>query len=468
MISKIIQILFALCSIVFSQSVETGDAFNKYMSPDGGINPLSGTVSFSVPLATLSAGGVSTSFALNYSGNVSQSVKNRNDISPTGWVGLGWSMGFAKIVSENNHSMSFLDDFYYLITAEGVRYKLIYEENRWWIEDLPYWLVERHVETKNLNGKTFEIVVGWVLTDDLGNKYQYGDMSYCLTNALDTACSVQGATAYELGFPAFGHTGESIGGSDIPYPVSWSLAKIYDWKNNTLTYSYYQFQEKIRHGSWTSRNGYTKETYLKEVRSSMGSYVKFVLSDKNEGDFEGEVVDAVGKEELSADDEIDAFADPLERKFLSKIELYGMDGEILQTVTFCYEALKVSPSLDIDENKKYVKRLLTRIVRVNGSGKEMKRESYEYYDNVYKAYLNDSYALGMMKEIQGANCGKVSFDYVYQAIDKQPLTIHSEKLPVVSVVIWKMELLIYSVLIKTRKRLLCIIGKMVPGTFERN
>lgn len=439
MISKIIQILFALCSIVFSQSVETGDAFNKYMSPDGGINPLSGTVSFSVPLATLSAGDVSTSFALNYSGNVSQSVKNRNDISPTGWVGLGWSMGFAKIVSENNHSMSLLDDFYYLITAEGVRYKLIYEGNRWWIEDLPYWLVERHVETKNLNGKTFEIVVGWVLTDDLGNKYQYGDMSYCLTNALDTACSAQGATAYELGFPAFGHTGESIGGSDIPYPVSWSLAKIYDWKNNTLTYSYYQFQEKIRHGSWTSRNGYTKETYLKEVRSSMGSYVKFVLSNKNEGDFEGEVVDAVGKEELSADDEIDAFADPLERKFLSKIELYGMDGEILQTVAFCYEALKVSPSLDVDENKKYVKRLLTRIVRANGSGKEMKRESYEYYDNVYKAYLNDSYALGMMKEIQGANCGKVSFDYVYQAIDKQPLTIHSEKLPVVSVSLGYLE-----------------------------
>lgn len=42
---------------MFSQSVETGDAFNKYMYPDGGINPLSGTVSFSVPLATLSAGG---------------------------------------------------------------------------------------------------------------------------------------------------------------------------------------------------------------------------------------------------------------------------------------------------------------------------------------------------------------------------------------------------------------------------
>lgn len=433
MLSKILQTLLALCSIVFSQSVETGDAFNKYMSPDGGINPLSGTVSFSVPLATLSAGGVSTSFTLNYSGNVSQNVKNRNDRSPTGWVGLGWSMGFAKIVSENNHSMSLLDDFYYLITAEGVRYKLIFDGNRWWIEGLPYWLVERLVETKNLNGKIFEIVIGWILTDDSGNKYQYGDMSYCLTNVLDTSCSAQGATAYELGFPAFGHTGESIDGSDVPYPVSWSLAKIYDWKNNTLTYSYYQFQEKIKHGSWTSQNGYTKETYLKEVRSSMGSYVKFVLSNKNEGDFEGEVVDAVGKEELSADDEIDAFVDPLERKFLSKVELYGMDGEILQTVGFCYKALKVSPSLDADENKKYIKRLLTRIVWANGAGKETKRESYEYYDNVYKAYLNDSYALGMMKEIQGANCGKVSFDYIYQAIDKQPLTIHSEKLPVVSV-----------------------------------
>lgn len=435
---KILQILFVACSVVLAQSVETGNAFNKYMSPDGGINPLSGTVGFSVPIATLSAGSVSASFALNYSGNVSRSVKNRNDLSPTSWVGLGWSMGFAKIVGENNHSMSLLDDFYYLVTAEGVRYKLIYEGNRWWIEGLPYWLVERRIETKVLGGKTFEIVVGWILTDDSGNKYQYGDMSYCGSNTLDSACGVQGATAYELGFPAFGHTGESIDGDDVPYPVSWSLAKIYDWKNNSLTYSYCQFREKIKHGSWISQNGYTKEAYLKEVRSSMGSYVKFILSDKNEGDFEGEVVDVIGKEEFVGDD-IDAFVDPLERKFLSKVELYGMDGEILQTIGFCYKALKISPGLNADENKKYVKRLLTRIVWTNGSGKETKRESYEYYDNVYKAYSNDSYALGMMKEIRGANCGKVSFDYVYQAIDKQPLTIHAEKLPVVNVSLGYLE-----------------------------
>lgn len=439
MFFKFLQAIILLCAASFAQSVETGNAFNQYMSPDGGINPLSGTVSFSVPIATLSAGSVYTSFTLNYSGNVSQSVKNRNDLSQTSWIGLGWSMGFAKIVSENNHSMSLLDDFYYLITAEGIRYKLIYEKNRWWIEGLPYWRAERQTETKILNGKSFEIVVGWILTDDSGNKYRYGDGNYCANNTSDSVCSEQGATTYELGFPAFGHTGESIGGDDVPYPVSWNLAGIYDWKNNSLKFSYYQVQEKIKHRTWTSRNGYTKEAYLKEVRSSMGSSIKFFLADKNKGDFEGEVIDAIGKEELTETDEMDAFVDPLERKFLSKVELYGMDGKILQTIGLCYKALKVSPSLDADENKKYVKRLLSSIVWTNGTGKETKQESYTYYDDIYKAYLNNTYALGMMKEIQGANCGKVQFDYVYQAVDKKPSNIHSETLPVVNVSLGYLE-----------------------------
>ena len=439
MFRSLIITLLVACSTAFSQSVESGSAFNKYMSPDAGINPLSGTVSFSVPIATLSAGSVSTSFSLNYSGNVSQSVKSRNDLSPTGWVGLGWSMGFAKIVSDNSHSMSLLDDFYYLVTAEGLRYKLIYDGSRWWVEGLPYWLVERKVETKVFDDKTFEIVVGWILTDDSGNRYQYGDLSYCENNGSVSACSEQGATSYELGFPAYGHTGESIGGTDVPYPVSWNLAKISDWKENSIRYFYKQIQEGVKHGSWNSQNRYTKEIYLEKVKSSMGSFVKFVLAEKNQGDFEGEVVDAIGKEELDIEDENDAFIDPVERKFLSKIELYGMDGKVLQTVGICYSPLKVSPSLDADENKKYVKRLLTSIVWANGDGKEVKRESYSYYDNVYKAYFNEKYELGLMKEIQGANCGKVKFDYLYQAVDKMPSSVHSEQLPVVSVSLGYLE-----------------------------
>ena len=67
MFRSLIITLLVACSTAFSQSVESGSAFNKYMSPDAGINPLSGTVSFSVAIATLSAGSVSTSFSLNYS-----------------------------------------------------------------------------------------------------------------------------------------------------------------------------------------------------------------------------------------------------------------------------------------------------------------------------------------------------------------------------------------------------------------
>lgn len=233
---------------------------------------------------------------------------------------------------------------------------------------MPYWRVERLTEMKTLEGKTFEIVIGWILTDDSGNSYRYGDMAYCESTDSTGKCSGQGATSYELGFPAFGHVGEIIEGADVPYPTTWNLAQIDDRNGNSVRFSYARVWERIRSRFWKSRNRYTKESYLEEAKASTGAAVKFVLGKKGLGNFEGEFVDAVGKDELDEGDEIDAFVDPLERKFLSKIELYGMDGKILQTVGLCYRPLKLSPSLDSDENKKFVKRLLTDIVWANSAG----------------------------------------------------------------------------------------------------
>lgn len=102
----------------FAQSAEEGNPFNQYMSADAGVNLLSGTVALSKTLASISAGDAQASFTMNYSGNIAQAVNNRNDVAPTGWLGLGWSMGFAKIIVEHNGTMALVDDSYYLMTAE--------------------------------------------------------------------------------------------------------------------------------------------------------------------------------------------------------------------------------------------------------------------------------------------------------------------------------------------------------------
>ena len=132
--------------VVFAAEAESSNAFNQYMSPEGGVNPLSGTVAFSKPVARISAGRLSATFSLNYSGNVFKAVKTKNDEAPTGWVGLGFSLGFAQIVSDHNGSMFLGDDVYWLVTAEGLRSRILYEGGRWWLEGQPYWKLERVTE----------------------------------------------------------------------------------------------------------------------------------------------------------------------------------------------------------------------------------------------------------------------------------------------------------------------------------
>ena len=70
------------------------------MSPEGGINPMSGTVALQKEIASISVGQVGTSFTLSYSGNIFKDVETQNKDISSGLVGLGWSLGRAQIVCD--------------------------------------------------------------------------------------------------------------------------------------------------------------------------------------------------------------------------------------------------------------------------------------------------------------------------------------------------------------------------------
>ena len=446
--------LFSFC-VAYATSNETGNAFNEYMSPESGINPMSGTVAFSKKLTEISSGTLKSTLTLNYSGNVFQNVQNRNDKYPSSWLGLGWSMGFAQIVSENNGSMSLEDDTYYLRTAEGLTGKIVNDptkSKKWWIESMPFWNVEPIVvKDQTFGSKKYDIIVGWTLTDPNGNKYTYGEGVFCGNTSNGKPCSEQGATQYELSWPeTYGHTGSAIGGRDYPYPTVWNLSKQVDLNGNTLTYYYEQVMEGLKistsklnfaFGSflfpnstvssvanayspgtynWQSINKYTKECYLKKIVSSTGTKIELSLKEKGEKEFEGELIDLNGKNETLKNGIEDAVVDPLERKYLSEIKVIGKDNKAIGYIEFCYKPLKLVPTANEAENKKYVKRLLTRIVWFNGNHKETERESYVYNEDVGAV---GEKAVGALVEIQGSNCGLISFKY-----EKKNLTATEDKL----------------------------------------
>ena len=419
-------LIILLSSTLFSQSVEQGNAFNKFMGAEDGINPLSGSVAFKKTLATISSGQASYSIEMNYSGNVQEVVKNRNDIALSGWVGLGWSLGHAKIVADDAGTMWIGDDSYSLQTDAGISFKMVKDGNgKWWIEGLPYWLVEQ--KTKKVlfkaNGieKEYLIVVGWELTSDAGIKYAYGDMDFTAGENI----SKQHATEYTIANPyTLGIVGVYENGEASQYPNAWNLSKIEDYNGNYLLFSYEQYMEKVRKNTSTDNEqyvtkvGYTKECYLKSIESSKGESISFITERKNfnrefidnQGDFEdnsGTFENHNGVFKQPDGTIPDSYMDPMERRFLSQIVFYGNNGEALKYIDFCYEPLDVMIKGKV--NQDYVKRLLVSITETSKGGNETK-EVFSYIRKELDAD-NNPLPLGAMDSIIGPNCGVVKYEY---------------------------------------------------------
>lgn len=387
-----------LCAIfAFAGNTENTSAFNKFMSPEGGVNPLSGTVAFQKEIGSISVGQVKADFSLKYSGNVFDEAQKSNDEVKSGLVGLGWSFGRAKIVCDCKNNSFLDDDDYYLITAEGNRYK-IFEETawrkhfnvgytdgtpeKWWVEGNPFWKVERFVEKKVLpeqGSSVWSYVKGWKITDAEGIVHTYGDIAE--TNSLTGP--ERNATEYDLIWlqyednnmwkPAYGLMETTYGGTPSYYPVAWNLAKEEALDGSFLKYDYEQLSENLfgyfewnGNQTWNSIIGYTKETYLTGVTASNNAQINFFYENKGEDSFFGEINDDEGENETISDGGLDMYREKFSRKFLSRVESYKpgkkdpkteteeeKKARFLGKVTFCYTPLQPSTP--------YIKRLLSAI-----------------------------------------------------------------------------------------------------------
>ena len=101
-------------------STEAVNPFNQFMDPSGGVNMFSGDAAVSLPITSVEG----LSIALSYSSNIERCVRARNDISPTGWVGLGWRLGFGAISCDHKGTKTHSDDDFYYISPVGVSSKL--------------------------------------------------------------------------------------------------------------------------------------------------------------------------------------------------------------------------------------------------------------------------------------------------------------------------------------------------------
>lgn len=418
MVQRFIFIMLIVVVNAFSQSTEASNPFNSLMGPQSSINLLSGTVAFDHPITTINAGGkVSLPISLAYSSNLSRTAQARNDRMPTGWVGLGWSLGYSHIRCDVGGTTESWDDKCYFITATGLSQKIIAHNGTLYLEKDPYWKVVRNAN--------YSFTQNWVLTDPQGVIYEFGD------SPNDNSSQ---ATAYTLSWAhlATGLVGAGLAGSvgqnnePRQYAIQWNLRKISDKFENSISLQYQQYLEPLAYKKWKSTVGYTKEIYLKSIQSSNNLRVEFELGRKGLKDYAGEYRDPRGDGESDAvawitgaepnytGKKYDPFIDPYETRYLSSISIKSTrskNSKLLSKLDFCYRAIEPT------KESGYVKRVLEKIVETDAHAGLVGQDEFEYFDS--KPGTSSSQPFGYLKSMKGRNCGTVAFHYETKTIDSE-------------------------------------------------
>lgn len=352
---------------------------------DNSINQFTGQVQFSLPLMGLSGrGNLSYTVAASYnSQNAKEIVNVWNREAPTGILGLGWSVGSPKIISDHKGTGTRTDDDFYIVEG-GSSNKLILDNIQgsvWEFKGESYVMWKIFYNTANEK---------WTITRDDGTQYIYGDQS-----------SGRGTVQYMV------RRGNWIGNSSATgqeqHAYIWDLSEIIDIWGDKLIFEYLQHEEEVR--ASTGRKKHTRASYIKEIKNLNNEKLVFNYGSKTYN-VSGirEYVDI--HQEAS---EPDAYQEKYESLYLDKITLYNENSEVLTETRFGYSSLG---------SNEFYKRLLTSIKAFNPSGNSLPGFQFQY-----ETGTGSTNNTGAMTQVTSPLKGIVSFVY-----DKQTLSATNREL----------------------------------------
>lgn len=385
---KINFVLFlAMCSALIVSAQEGGPtqapAVKTFaLQPDlignasNSVNLFTGDVALPLNLVSLPGrGGLDVSVAISYNSNVQHIMKTWNLESPTGILGLGWTMDMPKIIVDHKNTGAREDDTFYLIQGGG--------SNR---------LVRttggsdaggsfRSYETKQYQFwkiKFYDASQRWELINENGIKYVYGDKN-------STRKTLQYAVAWDNWI---GNSSQVAGQSQIV--TAWNLSEIINTWSDRIVFEYDNVEQFVGSSSGQKQ---TEASYLKQITDALGRKVQFFYSDKDPSFY---------TEPHTEQPEPDAYQEVYEKKYLDSINVLSEAGNKFISVDFGYGV--------VDAGLSTAKMLLTSIIQKNASGTSLPGIQLEYNTTgATKGFLKKmTYPLG----------GSVSYTYSARTVSR--------------------------------------------------
>ncbi|MCF8346830.1 MAG: hypothetical protein K9G38_06430 [Bacteroidales bacterium] len=364
----------SMAAISLSNSILDSKILNN---PSSTMNLASGDVNLPFNLASL-PGKNNFNISLNatYNSNIASQVVSNNLISPTGIMGLGWSLPITKIIVDHKNTVCKMDNDYYLI-SNGSSIKLLVESIN---TTQPEYIF---VLENDINSKIYYYtdIEKWVIFDGNGNTKVFGENNDAVEWTI-----------------AWGNwIGESsIGADQHRVATGWLLSEVSDTWNNYISYTYVHDAELVKNGFYS----YTQASYLSSISNNLGYSIQLnYLDPEDEG----------GKEDFEFQDphieasEPDAYQEHYKKKLLDNIELYN-DTVLLQVIILDYTDETTGNVSYINENTNGMeKRLLQSIVKNSADNEILDKTDFTYF-------TSGNY-LGYLEKIQLYNGAEITYNY---------------------------------------------------------
>ena len=231
------------------------------------VNEVTGKVTFSSPLGSISARSVSYGVNLTYNGLASfKNGQQTNKYNPTSTVGVGWFISVPKIVVDNKNTGARDDDEFYLLDG-ATNSKLLCTEKgldaighiwKYQLEKYAPWKIEY---VYNTSWGDY-----WKVTKENGLVYYFGHPTS--NQARDHAIRYGNW---------IGSSKQS--GASGQHTIQWNLYKIEDQWGNNLIFEYDTVTQTM--------SGYaqTEASYLKKITSSNGANIQLAYGNKDSDEY---------------------------------------------------------------------------------------------------------------------------------------------------------------------------------------
>lgn len=347
------------------------------------VNLFRGDVNLPLNLISLTGrNGLDVNVSAVYESNVQNSINTWNLESPTGILGLGWSLGFDKIIADTNNTGSVYDNRYYLVANGSVNLLVrtgtasdgayTYETQNYHFSRILYYPTQQM----------------WIITQENGITSIYGDKN-------SDRNTVQWGIKW----------GNWIGSSALTlgqekFAKAWNLSETQDTWENSVVFEYDNDNQNV------GNNGlqYTRASYLKTITDQFGRTVNFVYANKygpNNPAPNGAIEYQPPHTELGPN----AYQDSYETKYLDVIEVENKTGEFLFSVKFEYELNNLSDTPTSSDLYRYLwKRYLKSIKYVNVDSQSLPGIKFEYFPKTEPHP-------GALKTITYPEGGKATYSY---------------------------------------------------------